>query len=63
MIKKICFSCYSNRFPGKPIRKVTLGRQAFCVRSQLIGLSKRFLWKQRTFQKGECNDKCSKAFQ
>lgn len=29
MIKKICFSCYSNMFPGKIIRKVTLGRQ--CV--------------------------------
>jgi len=29
MIKKICFSCYSNLFPGTPIRKVTLGRQ--CV--------------------------------
>lgn len=40
MIKKICFSFHSNLFPGKPIRKVTLGRQAFCVRSQLIGLSK-----------------------
>ena len=29
MIKKICFSCYSNLFPSKPIWKVTLGRQ--CV--------------------------------
>jgi hypothetical protein len=27
--KKICFHCYSELFPDKPIRKVTLGRQ--CV--------------------------------
>ena len=34
MIKKICFSCYSNLFRGKPIRKVTSGRQSvLCKKS------------------------------
>ena len=30
MIKKICFDCYSELFPDKPITKITLGRQ--CLR-------------------------------
>lgn len=32
--KKICFHCYSELFPDKPIRKVTLGRQCVVCKNQ-----------------------------
>ena len=63
MIKKICFSCYSNLFPGKAIRKVTLGRQCVLSKKSTDQVEQMIPVETEDIQKGECNSKCSRAFQ
>ena len=63
MIKKICFSCYSNLFPGEPIRKVALGRQCVLCKKSTDRVEQMIPVETEDIPEGECNSKCSRAFQ